>query len=391
MTPRRRKFARFALKGAALSVVLLAGCENGVDLGGLGASGFNLNDPSVAGVATSPAPKADSRGLISYPTYQVAEARQGDNVAAVANRLGLSPATLARHNGLKQDSRLRAGELLALPGPVAKGAGASGVAAIESIASSAIAAADKRKTPLVKSVLPANAAQAPAPVTSGASVSIEPIKHQVERGETAYSIARLYNVSVTALARWNRLGPDLAVREGQQLLIPIVDQHQPAKPDQSKPGAVSVTPVPPSASKPLPKKLVIAKLPASPDLKKYKSKPSAKKFLMPVSGKIISKYTGKKGSNDGIDIGAIPGTAVVAAADGEVALISNSVDSSSIVLLRHKNNIYTVYSNISGVRLSKGQQVQRGQRIGVVAKSSPSYLHFEIRRGTQSLNPMPFL
>ena len=51
---------------------------------------------------------------------------------------------------------------------------------------------------------------------------IDPVRHRVEAGETAYSIARLYGVSVTALASWNGLGPDLAVRENQELLIPIV-------------------------------------------------------------------------------------------------------------------------------------------------------------------------
>ena len=51
---------------------------------------------------------------------------------------------------------------------------------------------------------------------------IDPVRHRVESGETAYSIARLYGVSVTALASWNGLGPDLAVRENQELLIPIV-------------------------------------------------------------------------------------------------------------------------------------------------------------------------
>ena len=42
---------------------------------------------------------------------------------------------------------------------------------------------------------------------------IDPVRHRVEAGETAYSIARLYGVSVTALASWNGLGPDLAVRD----------------------------------------------------------------------------------------------------------------------------------------------------------------------------------
>ena len=66
---------------------------------------------------------------------------------------------------------------------------------------------------------------------------IDPVRHRVEPGETAYSIARLYGVSVTALASWNGLGPDLAVRENQELLIPIVsDANRIAGPADTQPG-----------------------------------------------------------------------------------------------------------------------------------------------------------
>jgi len=408
MTQLKSQGAGKALTGAIALVLLLAGCEGGnVDLGGLGAGGFNLPNNTVAGTKIPPRPEADSRGLITYPTYQVVEARQGDTVGDVASRLGIGAPALARHNGLKTNSRLRAGELLALPQPVSAGT----VTDIASIASSAIDAAGKKPGAALPSpkinqrlflskptveVLPAGQSGTTGtptlkPASKPASNAIEPIRHRVERGETAYSIARLYAVSVTALARWNRLGPDLAVREGQQLLIPIVPTHSPDLVDNSKPGKGSVTPVPPSASKPLPKTVKAAPIPASPDLKKFKTKTAPAKFLRPVNGKIISKYTGTNGGNDGIDIGAVPGTAVKAAADGEVALISKSVGTNIIVLLRHPDNIYTVYSNITDVRVTKGQTVQRGQLLGKVMDTSPSYLHFEVRRGTRSVNPMPYL
>ena len=52
-------------------------------------------------------------------------------------------------------------------------------------------------------------------------VGVEPVRHRVERGETAFSIARLYDVPVRTLAEWNGLGSDFSVREGQFLLIPV--------------------------------------------------------------------------------------------------------------------------------------------------------------------------
>ena len=112
---------------------------------------------------------------------------------------------------------------------------------------------------------------------------------------------------------------------------------------------------------------------------------------MPVDGDILKPYSGKSGGNEGIDIAALPGTTVKAAQDGEVALISKSVGSSTIVLLRHPDNIYTVYSNVVNVTLKKGEKVRRGQPVGKVADGSPSYLHFEVRRGTESVDPAPFL
>ncbi|NOX74454.1 MAG: peptidoglycan DD-metalloendopeptidase family protein [Alphaproteobacteria bacterium] len=350
---------------AILTAFTLSACETGIDLGG-----YNLTN---GGERVAPRPAADSRGVISYPTYQVVVARQGDTVIDVAKRIGMPAKKLADHNGLGLDQALRRGELLAIPGRVKTGA--TGVD-ITTIASTAISDADAR-------------AQSTGPPPK--SSAIEPIRHRVERGETAYSIARLYDVSVTALASWNGLGTDLSVREGQQLLIPIVETPAPRVSDASKPGKGTATPTPPSASKPLPKKVTKPKIPTSPDLGKLKTASDDGKFLMPVTGKIIAAYSGKAGGNEGIDIAASKGTAVKSADDGEVALISKSVGSNTIVLIRHAGNIYTVYSNVTDVKLTKGQKIKRGQRIGGVAAGSPSYLHFEVREGTKSVDPAPFL
>ncbi len=358
-----RPFAKPAV--FLMAVLALAACDRSFELGSYNLAG---GDPAIR---TIPRPEPDARGVISYPNYQMAVARRGDTVTDVAARIGLGSDELARHNGLPADKPLREGELLALPRRVESG----GRLDIESIATTAIDNADQGTTT--------------APAQN--QTMVEPIRHRVERGETAYSIARLYNVSVTSLASWNGLGADLAVRENQQLLIPIVESRETSAVDPSKPGTGTTTPTPPSASKPLPEEVETATLPPSPELDQFKSDDSSRKFLTPVQGKIIQKYSGKKGGNEGIDIAATPGTAVKAAEDGEVALISRSVGSNTIVLLRHSDNIYTVYSNVKDVKLKKGQKVKRGQKIGAVAEGDPSHLHFEVRRGTESVDPAPYL
>lgn len=62
----------------------------------------------------------DSRGVITYATYQVAVARQGDTMATVAARVGTTTAALAKRNALPENYILRDGEVLLLPDSVAR-------------------------------------------------------------------------------------------------------------------------------------------------------------------------------------------------------------------------------------------------------------------------------
>ena len=304
-------------------------------------------------------------------------ARRGDTVADVAARVGLSAEELARFNGLQVGYVLRADEILALPRRV-PASGPDGGRDIATIAGDAIDRAEGTRRPVTGTTAPAEG---------------QPVRHRVERGETAYSIARLYNVSVRSLAEWNGLGTDLTVREGQYLLIPVAAGG--AAPDRriaaTRPGRGSPTPVPPSASTPLPDPAEVetAKLPESPKLSTAEPAPAdTSRFLRPVDGKTIRPYGN---GNDGIDLAAAPGTAVRAADNGKVALISRSVGQSTIVLVRHDDNIYTVYSNVTDVPVKKGDSVKRGQPVGKVAEGSPGFVHFEVRRGTKATDPGPFI
>jgi murein DD-endopeptidase MepM/ murein hydrolase activator NlpD len=355
-----------------------------------GAGAFSTAD--AARSATSARPLPDANGVISYPGYQVAVARQGDTVSSVAARTGMNPAELATYNAMPPDAALNAGEILALPRRVTASApqtaGAtvgtpiqSGTIEVTSLASGAIDRAQSDGT-----------AAAPAPLAPG---GVEPIRHRVERGETAYSIARLYNVSAKSIAEWNGLGPDLAVREGQYLLIPVsLDGGAPVE-VLTQPGQGSPTPPPPSAAKPLPAEKVTPaakpapETPPSPKLEEERSAASAAKFAIPADGSIIRGYVAKK--SPGIDIGAPAGSPVKAAADGTVAAITKDTDQVPILVVRHADNILTVYANIDGIKVAKGDKVKRGQTIAAVRAGSPSFLHFEVRNGIDAVDPMPYL
>jgi murein DD-endopeptidase MepM/ murein hydrolase activator NlpD len=375
----------FRLAIGGLALVGLSACEQtfDFDLRNLG-SGFNTSNAAQSAVATRPAP--DDRGILSYPNYQVAVARRGDTLADVAARVGLPAAELARYNGIPAGTQLRQDEIVALPRRVSEPSLATGA-----ITDGPILPAGQVDVTTIAATAIERAAPADQPTTAApkAQTGKEPIRHQIERGETAFSIARLYDVSVRSLADWNGLGTDLAVREGQYLLIPVAQEDPPKR--ASAPGEGTDTPEPPSAETPLPDaEPTVAITPDSPNLGDGQTAASdGAKLVFPVNGKIIRSFVKKK--NDGIDIAAAPGTPVKAAAAGTVAAITRDTDQIPILVLRHADNLLTVYAGVDGVSVKKGDKVKRGQTIAKIRAAEPSFLHFEVRQGFDSVDPMPFL
>ena len=407
---------RSLLAGAAC--LTLAGCSDPLDfdLRGLG-GGFTTANAAQAPLAPRPTP--DDRGVISYPNYQVVVARRGDTLADVARRVGVDTATLAKFNGIDPQVTLRKDEIIALPTRVAEPSPATGAAStgpikpvdISTVAGNAINNAPATPGVQTTTLAPINAPQA--------QTGKEPTRHKVERGETAFTVARLYSVPVKDLATWNGLGADFAIREGQFLLIPVASQNPPrTAPAQTAavattlPGQGSTTPTPPSATKPLPAEKVkpavapatvattattvaaAAPKPAAPskpvaDVGKTTAPAATGKLVRPVNGTIIREYA--KGKNEGINIKAAPGTAVKAADAGTVAAITKSADGVPIVVVRHPDNLLTVYANVTDVSVVKGDSVSRGQSIAKLRGGNDSFVHFEVRKGFDSVDPNPFL
>lgn len=382
-----------ALRFGAVSALALtlAGCQDGnldMDLRKFSNLGFDTS--SAAQNAASQRPQADARGVISYPTYQVAVARAGDTVGGLAQRLGLDSAALAKKNALTVDTPLSKGEVLVLPTRIFDASGTAGT-----VGGSAISSEKIDITTLAGNAIDRSQTNAPTPIAAANPTGSEPVQHRVARGETAYSIARYYNVNVRTIADWNGLPQDLSVREGQILMVPVgTVSSGTADSITTIPGNGSPTPTPPSAAKPLPTEKTV---PASTkiatpsaDLSNTVTKATASaRMQMPVSGAIIRPYVKKK--NDGIDIAANAGTDVKAADAGTVAAITKDTEQVPILVLRHSDGLLTVYANIDGISVAKGASVAKGQTIAKARASDPGFVHFEVRKGFESVDPMPYL
>ncbi len=343
-----------------LTTGLLSACD-GFQMPSLG-----LRTPEVAVAPPSiNRPQPDSRGVITYENYQVMVARSGDTIATMATRAGLSPEELGRHNGLETAYAPRIGEVIALPENVGGTVVSTPLGWSPEIATTAIENASARGGGIGGS-------------TPSVGTPNAPLRHRVEAGETAYSVARLYNVSVTALSSWNGLGPDLGVRVGQELIIPV--------PDTARIVAETPTPVTPVVAP------VTAPVttPTAPPV----NNAVTGGFVRPVNGSIIRGFNASSGRNksDGIDYSVPAGTSVRVASAGTVALVSDSNGAlGTIVLVRHAGGLLTVYGRVTDVTVAKGDAVTGGQIIGVVAAGDSPSLHFEVRKGTEPVDPAQYL
>lgn len=120
-------------------------------------------------------------------------------------------------------------------------------------------------------------------------------------------------------------------------------------------------------------------------------------FVWPIAGQITSRFGPKDGGlhNDGINIAAKQGTPVRAAASGTVAYAGNELKGyGNLVLVRHAGGWMTAYAHNAELLVKRGDAVRQGQtiaRAGATGSVREPQLHFEIRRGSQAVDPLAHL
>ena len=123
----------------------------------------------------------------------------------------------------------------------------------------------------------------------------------------------------------------------------------------------------------------------------------APSFAWPVSGRVIADFgtTATGGRNDGINIAASDGTPIHAAASGTVSYAGDELKNyGNLVLIKHAGGYTTAYAHADHLVVSRGDFVARGQVIGYAGATgdvTTPQLHFEIRNGTNPVNPRSYL
>ncbi|MEM9726865.1 MAG: peptidoglycan DD-metalloendopeptidase family protein, partial [Pseudomonadota bacterium] len=121
-----------------------------------------------------------------------------------------------------------------------------------------------------------------------------------------------------------------------------------------------------------------------------------RRLRRPVDGRIIRPFGEGVGArkNAGVDIAAPVGAPVVAAAEGRIAFVSDPTSPvGAVVLMTHPGGMTTIYGRLTDILVSPGQSIAAGAPLARVAPRAGgrSALHFELRHGSDPVNPTPFL
>lgn len=118
------------------------------------------------------------------------------------------------------------------------------------------------------------------------------------------------------------------------------------------------------------------------------------RFMIPVkSYRITSKYGQRWGRlHSGIDF--IGNKSILASDSGVVEYVGSRTGTGKTIIINHQNGYKTLYGHLSSYSVSKGDKVEKGDKIGVMGNtgnSTGTHLHFEIHKNGTPQNPMKYL
>ncbi len=240
----------------------------------------------------------------------------------------------------------------------------------------------KRYRVALRDIIDLNRLSPPYHLNEGQRIKVPPpLEYTVRKHDSLYKVSRLFNVSLYKLAKVNNLQEPYNLNPGQSLRIPSSKKRVAIARSSKAKVAYKYTKVSPE------------KRPAALTVNGSK-KPQ---FTWPVKGNVISTYGAKKSGqyNDGINISVPRRARVASAASGVVAYVGDDLKSyGNLILIRHSGGMTTAYAHLSSINVKKGARVKRRQFIGKAGSTgnvSSSQLHFEIRKGSKTYNPLRYL
>ena len=398
---------------ALLLAGLVAGCSDADRIRDILRDNTSGTGDSVS--ALEPTPAVEEEELESDSTQQQEKGRAGvtalsipevyvvsagDTLFAIARRFGLPIRAIIARNGLTPPYHLRTGQEISLPRQrvhaVERGDTLYAISRLYATDTASVAALNDLKPPYAIKVgqrllIPTPEGLTDSSAATSAVADLTPSVVQVEEiSEQAFDPA------------------------AQPVYTPPPKpEKEPEKKPEAKPQEQTETEKKPEKEETTPRAQATAlttAAPASQADSQQERKPaprldtvpprSGPGFLWPLvhsDSSVLKRFGPQPGGrhNDGINLAAKGGADILAAENGVVAYVGDDLRGfGDLLLLKHENGWVTAYAHAETFTVAVGDTVSRGDPIGQVGKSgavdSPQ-LHFELRRGTQAIDPLTLL
>ena len=204
--------------------------------------------------------------------------------------------------------------------------------------------------------------------------------HQVERGETLYSIAWRYDLDVRKLARINGIKAPFVISQGQMLSLDTsAIRAQPLGNRVASQAETASTVNTRSSGQEKPAAQPAAKVVFSNDWK----------WQWPVKGKVVESYNPKE-LRKGIKIKAVGRSAVRSSGPGVVVYAGEGLRGyGKLVIIKHSEILLSAYAQNEQIMVKEGQTVKQMEIISRLGANGT--LHFEIRKDGYPINPVSYL
>ncbi len=312
----------------------------------------------------------------------------GETLDAIAKTYRVPIYSIAKSNNISTNSMVKSGSRIWIPGvsPTAKVSSPKPIpnpppnkASRTTVTSSAANRSSSRST--VRSV-----------VSSGGVVV-------VAKGDTLWGIANRHGLTVSQLAAENNLSNSAQLNIGQKLRLPggpassgVTVRSSGGNSTRNSASSSSRSNTPTLATSggggSIPTR-TIGNAPTTP------SGASTSGYQWPVNGVVLRNFENKTDSKHfGVDIEVPVGTPVRAAKTGKVVFVGRIPAYGNMVIVSHDSNYASCYAYCGEILVRENQHVSRGDviaRSGDPEKSNTPYLHFQIRKNGDAVNPRPFL
>jgi len=211
-------------------------------------------------------------------------------------------------------------------------------------------------------------------IKPGQTLTIPPVSgilYKVKKGDTLASLAKKYKADENKILEFNNLPDASAIEVGQQIMIPggYIEPPKPKPKTRTTFASVFGSKPPPSA-----------RVPAS------------SRLFWPTTGHHISQYY--KWRHRAIDITGKYGSPIYAAESGRVSQVGWGRGYGNVIIITHSGGKQTLYAHLSKFYVKSGQQVSKGQTIGLMGCTgwcTGPHVHFEVRINGILVNPLSYL